>query len=362
MSGITLKDKITEIIKSFPEFDDYRTFELENLSPSTLRYNISILSSFFEIIGKYNPRDMIESDIKKFLNSKKMRGITNKSKNLYIIIIKKYLKYFNIEFSFPKYTEKKEELNKNDLINRQELDEMLSICNTKKKTMLMVLYEAALRRKELVNIKYKDIVFEKDLVNLYITQSKTKARNIPLMESIPYLKEYLTMNKFNSEDRLWDYQPITINKFLNRLAEKLGWSKKIHPHLLRHSRLTELAATKLNEPQLRKFAGWSADSEMPKVYFHLDDNDLRNVLLNGSEIERKREIETFKPILCPACNTKNSSQNAFCFKCGNVINKERIIIERIERNLEIEELKRQGEENERKIQKLNDLISKLVKK
>lgn len=335
----TLFNKMEEIIKTFPEFDNYWTFVLEPLSISTQRYNLSILTTFFDIIGKYDPRELTESDIKKFLNSDKMRGLTNKSKNLYIIIIKKYLNYFNIEISLPKYTEKKEELNKNDLISREELNEMLSICNTKKKAMLMVLYEAGLRRKELVNIKYKDVVFEKDLVNLYVKDSKTKARNIPLIESIPYLKEYLMMEKFTPDDKLWNYKPITINKFLDRLAEKLGWDKKIYPHLLRHSRLTELAATKLNEPQLRKFAGWSADSDMPKVYFHLDDNDLRNILLAQDKPVKTTEIETFKPILCPVCNTKNPAQNAFCFKCGNVINKDKVITARLEEREEIDNLK-----------------------
>ena len=62
---------------------------------------------------------------------------------------------------------------------------------------------------------------------------------------------------------------------------------KIYPHLFRHSRLTELAASGYsNEALLKKFAGWTPGSNMAEVYFHLDDADVKNMLLIENGLEK----------------------------------------------------------------------------
>ena len=362
----TLLDKKNDVIKIFPAFEDFWTFKLEPLSATTQSSNLSILVKFFNIVGKYDPKTYTPNDIKIFLADEKIKKLSSKSKNQYILAIKKYLKYFDIELKFPKYIEKKNELNKTELITREDLNKILEICNTKKKAMLMVLYEGALRRKELVNIRKKNVVFQNGFVDLYIKESKTIDRNLPLIESIPYLREYFGENKFAPEEKIFGYHPQNITMFLNRLTEKLkeiypDWSKDLYPHLFRHSRLTELAATQLNEPQLRKFAGWSGDSDMPKIYFHLDDTDLRNILIqeNGQKPIEKKKSKTFKPIVCKVCKVENPQQNAFCYKCGNVINKDRIIVDRVKEKVDIEKLQRENKELNEKIEKMGEIIEKM---
>ncbi len=344
----SIEKRKQKIIKTFPDFQDFSIIELETTSDATQRYNLSILDNFFNIIDKYDPKDMVASDINKFLSTERFKKLKNKSKNLYILVIKNYLKYFDIELKFPKYNEKKKELNKNKLITREDLNKMLEICNTKKKAMLMVLYEGALRRKELVNIKMKNVVFQDGFVDLYVEESKTIDRNIPLKESIPYLKEYFSENKFSPEDKIFGYHEDNITMFLSRLTLKLkkihpDWSKHLYPHLLRHTRLTELAGTTLNEPLLRRFAGWTANSDMPKIYFHLDDSDLRKLLIqeNGQKPIQKKKPKTFKQIVCKVCKAENTQQNVFCYKCGNVINKYRVVVERIREMEDIEQLKQE---------------------
>ena len=362
----SIEKRKQKIIKTFPDFQDFSIIELETNSDATQRYNLSILDNFFNIIGKYNPKDMVASDINKFLSTERFKKLKNKSKNLYILVIKNYLKYFDIELKFPKYKEKKKELNKNKLITREDLNKMLEICNTKKKAMIMVLYEGALRRKELVNIKMKNVVFKDGFVDLYVEESKTIDRNIPLKESIPYLKEYFSENKFSPEDKIFGYHEDNITMFLSRLNLKLkkihpDWSKHLYPHLLRHTRLTELAGTTLNEPLLRRFAGWTANSDMPKIYFHLDDSDLRKHLIqeNGQNPIQKKKPKTFKQIVCKVCKAENTQQNVFCYKCGNVINKNRIVVERIREMEDIEQLKQELETEKQMRESLHEEINKL---
>ena len=151
---------------------------------------------------------------------------------------------------------------------------------------------------------------------------------------------------------------------LNSLAEKLAikypdrWKgRKLYPHIFRHSRLTELAAGKLNEAQIRKFAGWSAGSQMPEIYFHLDDQDIINILIKGKV--KTPEPKEFKSVICPICNVENSEQNIFCWKCSNVINNEKRMeagIHLIIQPDEIAEINKRLANNEKVIQMLTKLL------
>lgn len=357
----SLTNRKKNLIEKFPEIEEFFIFKLEALAEYSQANYITTINKLQTITGKNNPKELTNEDMKNLLNDKDFKLLSNSSKNQYIIGIKVFLTFFKREElanTLPVYSEERKELNKSDLISREDLDLILKNVNTKKKALIMVLYEGALRRSEVVNILFKDIQFESEFVNLFIRKSKTIKRNIPLIESIPYLREYFNQNDFNLEDKIFDYLGTTITVMFSRLNKKLKekykkkWSKKLHPHLLRHSRLTELAGTKLNEPQLRKFAGWSKNSKMPAVYFHLDDSDLRNKLVKqaGKEKLKKPKPKTFKPIICEICKEENNQQNAFCYKCGNIIDETRAIVKRFEEKDDIEKLKQELKEIKKTLQ------------
>ena len=190
-----------------------------------------------------------------------------------------------------KFKVNKKVLSKTDLISREDLELILKHCSLKVRTLLMVLYEGALRKDEALNIRFKDVKFNGGYIILRIGTSKTQKRDIPLTESITYLKEYFNYKAFNPIDKIFPYKRNTsLNVYLYKLTQKLiaeypdKWEgRDLYPHLFRHSRLTELARGKLNEAQIRKFAGWEPGSPMPRIYFHLDDQDIINILTKGGE-------------------------------------------------------------------------------
>jgi len=106
------------------------------------------------------------------------------------------------------------------------------------------------------------------------------------------------------------------------LTKRAGIKKKVHPHLFRHTRLTELAKD-LTEPQLRIFAGWDRSSTMPAVYVHLSGKDVDDKLLQLAgkkdiveQEKEKKERETLKPKVCPRCEKINSAEARFCGACS----------------------------------------------
>ena len=326
--------------------DNYYNKQMRNMSiGSKIMYLVSICKLFetneqrnrkrggkglySKPIENTDVNKLTKREINEFLKCEWFNKLTNHTKNQHLIRIKKYLTFSNREDLVDEigdllFKKEKRTLSKNDLISRKDLKFILEHCNLKMRTLLMVLYEGALRIDEALNIKFKNIKFNGGYAILQVEKSKTKQRDLPLIESIPYLNEYFDKNSFKPNDRIFLYKRnTTVNTLLFFLKQRLEeqkpeWkSKKLYPHLFRHSRLTELAAGKLNEAQIRRFAGWTPKSTMAEIYFHLDDQDVINILTKG-EI-KKPEPKKFEAKGCRICNAENNFQNTLCWKCNNVL-------------------------------------------
>ncbi|MFO8020638.1 MAG: site-specific integrase [Promethearchaeia archaeon] len=318
------------------DFKEFWDLKARNLAKGTQTGKMIALRQFFNIVGLKNANQLHKKDIISYIGSEYFRDLGNSTKNLKITHIKTYLRYHkrtDLIDSFPKYREKDNELNKNELISREDLEKLLKAADSiELKTMIILFYESGCRRGELLSIRKKDIKFANGYANLYLPKSKTKERNIPLTESVPFLREFFNDSNFSAEDRLFPYTINHINVLVNRVEtaakEKFNdFEKDLNPHLFRHSRLTELATNRrLNESQLRRFAGWAKDSDQVKVYVHLDDSDLRNELLNqNNKTIKRKEIKGFEGYRCPQCAEINNKFNEFCWKCGKVLNTDLIV-------------------------------------
>ena len=177
---------------------------------------------------------------------------------------------------------------------------------------------------------------------------KTGQRTIRLINSVPDLTVWMNCHPLKNEDNfnLWtvmrkrvprDFESSKVKTQISfyserlrikglqylmwRLKDRAGINKRIHPHLLRHTRLTELAK-KLTEQELKIFAGWTPDSKMAAQYVHLSGRDIDNSILRINGIVRgsqEKEAKELKPIVCPRCNEVNPSTAKFCYKCSAVL-------------------------------------------
>lgn len=350
-------------------FMKYYITKLKPYSEKTILNDLIAIHKLYNQIGKDNPKEMTEDDMLSFLDSDWWNNLNRTTRTMYISKIRKLFSFYNKEDLvnlLPKIPKNKQKvLSANELITRDDLSLMIENSRLKFRTLIMVMYEGALRKGELMNILYKDIKFNGGYINLYIRESKTEERNIPLIESIPFLREYFNSNKFEPNDIIFFYKnPASLNVIFNALAERLEkrysdrWGgKKLYPHLLRHSRLTELATNrKLNEAQIRKFAGWGADSTMPRTYFHLTDDDVIETLTESKV--KKAKPKRFEPKICSVCNTVNNLLNIICWKCGNIFDRSKITLEKKEYQ---EKLKQMNEKIDR-LEKAYETILESIKK
>jgi integrase/recombinase XerD len=217
--------------------------------------------------------------------------------------------------------------------------------------------DSAARPHELLKLRIKDVVFKltPDSKKQYaeiLVNGKTGTRPIPLIDSIPYIKDWITnhhpqagnpssillcgfgksLNRAIHVRSLHKVYQGYKNKFFPKLLDnadvppedkqKIGelLKKPWNPYIRRHSSLTEKSGI-LKEHHLRQFAGWSAGSNMHLKYLHYFGNESNDSILQAYGIIPKdlEAADVLRPKQCPNCNEPNKPDSKFCTKCRMVL-------------------------------------------
>ena len=101
-------------------------------------------------------------------------------------------------------------------------------------------------------------------------------------------------------------------------------TRRIHPHLFRHSYVTRMVDKNLSESALKDQVGWTKGSRMIEVYEHLSVKQKDEAILraSGITIEQEQE-EDMLPITCQRCGKKNPSNAKTCHTCWMPLTVER---------------------------------------
>lgn len=160
-----------------------------------------------------------------------------------------------------------------ELITPEHIEELLqSARTTQDRTFLFCLWESGARIGELLSLRRKHVQFD-HLGAVLIMDGKTGMRRVRLLESAPLLDEWISDRSYKPEDAIFPKTYRAYAKCLKTLCRRAGISKRIYPHLFRHSRATFLAGY-LTEAQLCCYMGWTISSAMPRIYVHLNGHDL----------------------------------------------------------------------------------------
>ena len=286
-------------------------------------------------------RDFTKQDILRYLNSEKLKSLEVSTRNLYKRNLKKFFKWYGIEASFLEKIKKQKEIikeiRKSDLISLGNVKRMLkNTDNSKHKCLIILTYESAGRLNEIRNIRISDITQYEQYANVFLGVSKTQQRNLPIIQSVPYINQWLNnhplrqdkdtslfVSKYNGS--FHQYSLLGLYFIIKKCAKCLD--KNIYPHLFRHSRLTELAKY-LTEAELCRFAGWIIGSKQARRYVHLAQEDVENKILSIHGIKPLKEPEQktiVNIIKCPRCTYENSSLDKYCSQCGSVLDIKTVI-------------------------------------
>ncbi len=236
----------------------------------------------------------------------------------------------------------------------------LKYCSSKRiKCYHTVSRDTSCRPHEILKLRIKDIVFKTtgNNNNNYqyaevLVNGKTGSRHIPLINSIPYVKDYLdhehpmsgNPNSIficgNGKSLGKSIGIISLNRIYDKYKKeyfpKLLESPNVPPedkqkikelikkpwnlYIRRHSALTDKSKI-LKEHVLRQHAGWSGRSQMPQKYLHYFGNESNESILEAYGIVTKDQKleDVLKPKQCPNCNEPNKPDSRFCAKCRMVL-------------------------------------------
>jgi len=165
------------------------------------------------------------------------------------------------------------------VLNKQEINNMFeATLNLKHRLVLMFLYYTGIRLNEIVNLKWSDIDFERDVIHLKVAKGG-KERVIFLHHK---LKKFIEYFNFKKEGFVFlsnfgkKYNKRTVQMIVRNAANKAEIKKRITPHTLRHSFATHLLEGGADIRHIQKLLG-HANLQTTQVYTHIANKDIKKL-------------------------------------------------------------------------------------
>jgi hypothetical protein len=268
------------------------------------------------------------------------------------------------------------------------------VTNKRDRCYHIVARDLSARPHEILGIKIRDVVFKNANNYQYaetLVNGKTGSRCLPLIQSIPYVKDWLSEHpsRNNSNSCLFVAvsnrsrgKPLTVgglyqiykyykDEFFPTLLNdasipaedrekiKILLTKPFNPYIRRHSAISEKSKT-LKLHTLTQHCGWSFNSRMPQKYIHYFSNESSESLLEAYGIVTKNNIPItlLNPKICSQCGVSNTQDSRFCNTCKMILSYEgyqEVLEDQKKRELDIEKLK---DVYEQKIESMREEMEK----
>jgi site-specific recombinase XerD len=287
------------------EFLQYVEIEKKR-SLSTVRNYDHYISVFLQHTKVKNPKDITDTVLREYrlwLNRQqtvKVKGgsptpIKKRTQNYYLIALRSFLKYLakrSIEVIPPERIELAKVAERSiDLINIEELNDLLKAPDTntiqglRDRAMMELLFSTGLRVSELCSLP-RDINLKLD--EFSIRGKGEKVRVVFLSENAKkWVNEYLKKRK-DMDDALFvqiadkkkrntlRLTPRSVERIIKFYAIKAGISKKVTPHVIRHSFATDLLRNGADLRSVQMLLG-HANIGTTQIYTHITDSELKKV-------------------------------------------------------------------------------------
>lgn len=152
------------------------------------------------------------------------------------------------------------------------------------KYVIQTLYYTGLRISEALSLKLEDVDLSNSLIDV-IAGKGNKDRKVPVNPKLKaLLYEYLTTCRPGTNSRYFfctkstgRLSPQSVNRILKIASSKLGWSKRVTAHNLRHSFASNLIKKNAALPSVQKLLG-HADLRVTSRYIHTGMDQLKETV------------------------------------------------------------------------------------
>ncbi len=321
-----------------------RQLELKQLKPNTVKIKLWKVYTFMIFTKFKDSKNITKDDVENYVIDRRdnCSPFTVQGDILELKLFMRWLmperekELFTFKMKKPKRT-----LPVDKLITRKDIQTLVQACDTQRdRALIMLLWDSAARLNEIMNLNLNQVEFDK-YGAVIIVDGKTGRRRLRLTDSVPDLQAwvnihsmkdipdaplFLTYNRYGMGTKRLNFR--TVENRLKNLAAKLKMTKNIHPHAIRHARLTDLVKSEgskkgFSEMELRILAGWEKNSTMPEVYVHLSGADIEAKVLSNAglieETEGERKDKELEVKKCPRCKMLNAYDAKYCSSCSLVL-------------------------------------------
>lgn len=270
-----------ESYKKCPEIF-LQKLELKHYAFNTCKTYISLFEVFLNR-HKDQELDLInENDIRKYLqelvhqgkSDSYMNQMINSIKFYYEVVLEMPNRFYKIERPIKRHSLPK-------VISLEEVQSILEITtNIKHKCIISLLYSAGLRRSELLDLKIQNIDSKRMIINI-LDSKRNKDRITILSPTVlsdlrKYVKEYKPKTYLFEGMNGEQYSATSVLNIVKNAALKVGISKKVTPHMLRHSFATHLLENGTNLRYIQSLLGHSS-SKTTEIYTQVATNHLKGI-------------------------------------------------------------------------------------
>jgi len=306
---------------------------IRGLSPNTIssyRQSISLYCLFLKEergigFSKASFDHVSRESVSGFIQSLRGRGCGASTRNLRLSALKSFLKYCADEDIglYAVYEQaKKVPLTKAPQVPVGHMTQVAlkavlaeadprSTKGMRNRMIMILLYDAAVRVQELVDLKVSDLQLQAKNPFVLVTGKGAKTRAVPLMEkTVAHLKVYLKrfhslsdgptrdpLFYSNRSDGLHKLSTDAAAVMLKNYGERARRScpevpERVHPHLFRHTRATDLHRAGMALPYVGEFLG-HANANTTDIYASPDIEMLR-AALGKADSEVADEVPVWK--------------------------------------------------------------------
>lgn len=249
---------------------------LKGFSNQTIKSYTYNVEKFLDFLEK-SRLNLSKEGVKLYLLSQNLS--VNSSRLQYASISFFFREILEKPFSFEEVPIKKKEKQLPKVISKEKIKEIINLTdNLKHKLIIKLLYSSGLRLQELIDLKRKDIDFERGII--HVKKGKGNKDRITLisealkLDLLKYYSNNIFKTEYVFEGRNGKYTKKSVQKVLDEAGKKAGI--RVTPHMLRHSFATHLLEQGTDIRHIQKLLGHS-DLKTTEIYTHVSTKDLSKI-------------------------------------------------------------------------------------
>ncbi|MAG91829.1 hypothetical protein CMO83_04080 [Candidatus Woesearchaeota archaeon] len=243
------------------------------LSPRTIKTYDHCVGTFFKECNK-EPKEVKKKDVIDFLDKLIEKNSAGSTLNVYLNALNFfYREILNRKLMIGiRYSKTPKKLP--IVLTKDEIKKLIySISNSKHKLIVKLMYSTGLRVSELVNLKVKDLEFDKNYG--WVRKGKgSKDRLFIIANNLKEeLKHFISNKEINHESYLFKgfknhLSVMSVYRIIKSAAKLSKIQKNVHPHTLRHSFATHLVEDGYDATSVQPLMGHNS-VQTTLMYLHI---------------------------------------------------------------------------------------------